>query len=94
MEVDDVQGTRLTSIYILIRVYITMIKYQDSNQLKENGVCFIFQILGHPPMLREAMEGTQARAGTWRQELMLKSWGSAAYWLAPYGLFILLSYRT
>ena len=91
MEVDDVQGTRLTSIYILIRVYITMIKYQDSNQLKENGVCFIFQILGHPPMLREAMEGTQARAGTWRQELMLKSWGSAAYWLAPYGLFILPS---
>ena len=45
-------------------------------------------------MLREAREGTQIRAGTWRQELVLKPWGSAAYWLAPYGLLSLLSYRT
>jgi hypothetical protein len=34
------------------------------------------------------------RAGTLRKELMQKSWRGAAYWLAPYGLFSLLSYRT
>jgi hypothetical protein len=36
----------------------------------------------------------QVRTGTWRQELMQRSWKGAAYRLAPYGLFSLLSYRT
>ena len=43
-------------------------------------------------------EGSQnrnsCRARTWRQELMLRPWRGAAYWLAPHSLFSLLSYRT
>jgi hypothetical protein len=34
------------------------------------------------------------RAGTWRQELMQRSWKNAAYWLASPELLSLLSYRT
>ena len=34
------------------------------------------------------------RAGTWRQELMQRTWRGAAYWLASPGLLSLLSYRT
>jgi hypothetical protein len=34
------------------------------------------------------------RVGTWRQELMQRSWRDAAYWLASPGLLSLLSYRT
>ena len=34
------------------------------------------------------------RAGTWRQELMQRSWRGAAYWLASPGLLSLLAYRT
>jgi len=33
-------------------------------------------------------------AGSWRQELIQKPWRGIAYWLAPHGLFSLLSYRT
>jgi hypothetical protein len=32
------------------------------------------------------------RAGTWRQELIQGPWRGAAYWLAPWGLFSLLSF--
>jgi hypothetical protein len=36
------------------------------------------------------IEGSQGRnsngAGAWRQELMLRPWRNAAYWLAPHGL--------
>ena len=43
-------------------------------------------------------EGSQDRnsnrAGTWRQELMQRSWRNAAYWLAHHDLLKLLYYRT
>ena len=43
-------------------------------------------------------KGSQAwnspRAGTWRQELIQTPWRGAAYWIAPPGMFSLLSYRT
>jgi hypothetical protein len=34
------------------------------------------------------------RGGTWRQELMQRTWRGDAYWLASPGLLSLLSYRT
>jgi hypothetical protein len=34
------------------------------------------------------------RAGTWRQELMQRSWMDVTYWLASPGLLGLLSYRS
>jgi hypothetical protein len=44
------------------------------------------------------IEGSQDRnsnrAGTWRQELMQRPWRGVSYWLALYGLIILLSHRT
>jgi hypothetical protein len=43
-------------------------------------------------------EGSQDRnlnrIKPWKQELMQRPWRSADYWLAPYVLLILLSYRT
>ena len=43
--------------------------------------------------LRECLESQSNRAGTWRHELMQRPWRGAAYWLAPYVLLSLLSYR-
>ena len=44
------------------------------------------------------MEGSQDRNSNsieiWRQELMQRPLRNAAYWLAPYGLLNLISYRT
>jgi hypothetical protein len=44
------------------------------------------------------MEGSQDRntksIEIWRQELMQRPLGNAAYWLVPYGLLNLISYRT
>ena len=45
-------------------------------------------------IIEVSQDGNSNRAGTWRQELMQKPWRGAAYWLAPHGLFSLLSYRT
>jgi hypothetical protein len=53
-------------------------------------VCFILQIAVHHP--RKLLQ--ELRAGTWTQDLMQKTWKSAAHWLAPYGLLDLFSYGT
>ena len=45
---------------------------------------------------KEVRTGTQAgqEAGSRKQELMLRPWRDALYWLASPGLLSLLSYRT
>jgi hypothetical protein len=55
------------------------------NQVGEERVCLAS---------KEVRTGTKNRAGSWRQELMQKTWMGAAYWLASHGLLSLLSYGT
>jgi hypothetical protein len=45
-------------------------------------------------VIKQSQDRNLNRAGTWRQELMQRAWRGAAFWLAPHGLFSLLSYRT
>lgn len=46
---------------------------------------------GHGALLEEVKAGTQQK--TQRQDLKQRPWRSAAYWLAPHGLFSQLTYR-
>jgi hypothetical protein len=45
-------------------------------------------------VLHEGKSGQELNARTQRPELMLRSWRSAAYWLAPRGLLSLVSHPT
>jgi hypothetical protein len=80
----------MTEIFmsVLARVSIAVIKH-NQNQVGEKRACFISQPSGHTLSLRKAKTGSQAR--TYRQGLMQKSWSSAAYCPAPFGLFGLLA---
>jgi hypothetical protein len=53
-----------------------------------------FHITSQFSIIKGSQDRNSSRAGTWRQKLMQRSWGSAAYWLAPHGLLNWLSYRT
>ena len=64
-------------------------KQHDQTQLGEERVCLAYASVHH-----QRKSGQKVRAGTWRQELMQRPWGVAAYWLAPHGLLSLLSYKT
>jgi hypothetical protein len=45
-------------------------------------------------IIEESKDNKSNRARTWMQKLMQRPWRDAAYWLAPYALLILSSYRT
>jgi hypothetical protein len=52
----------------------------------------LFDLEGYSQSLREFRTGSQSR--NLRPEQKQRLWRGAAYWLAPYGLLILLSYIT
>jgi hypothetical protein len=56
----------------------------------------LFTLPDHIPSMEEEQGQEQdrnsSRSGTWRQELMQRPRRSASCWLAPHGLFSLLSY--
>jgi hypothetical protein len=70
-----------------------MVKHHDLKQVGEERV-----YLAYTSVLLFIIEGSQdrnsSRAGTWRQELMLRPRRGAAYSLAPHGLLSLPSYST
>ena len=52
----------------------------------------LFHITDYSPSLRDVRVGTKSR--NLEQELKQRPWKGAAYWLAPHGLLISLSYIT
>jgi hypothetical protein len=65
-----------------------MIKHHEQKQLGKERVYFIWQLVVHHSGKWEL----ELEARTCRQELKQTTWRSSIYWLAPYGLFSLLSY--
>ena len=63
-------------------------KYHSQTQVGERRVYFILERMVHST----GSQGRKLKAGTWRQELKLRPWMTAAYWFAPPGLLSLLSY--
>lgn len=71
---------------VLIRVSIAAMKHHDLKAVWGERV-----YLSYTYTLLFTIEGCQDRnsnkTGTWRQEMILRLWRSAANWLAPRGLF-------
>jgi hypothetical protein len=65
--------------------------YQKANWSKKVYSAYTSTLLF---ITKENQDRNSHRAGTWRQELMQRSWRSAAYWLTFHVLLGLLSYRT
>ena len=87
----------MTFIYfnlVLARVTIAVMKHHDQKQAGEKGFIWLIP-LHHSPLVEEEKSREELKqAGTWRQELMQRSWRNTVYWLIQHGLLSLLSYRT
>jgi hypothetical protein len=83
---------KLLDCVCLTRVSIVATKHSNEMKVGEERV-----YLAYMSTALFIPEGSQdrnsSRAGTWRQELMQRSWRDAAHWLASRGLFSLLSNR-
>jgi hypothetical protein len=76
------------SLSVLVRVYITAQNIMTKKLVgegRERALLFI---------IKGSQDWNSLREGTWRQELMQKSWRVTAYSIASAGLLSLLSYRT
>ena len=76
---------------ILVKVYIPAQNIMTKKQVGEERV-----YSAYTSMLLFITKGSQDRnshrAGTWRQELMQRSWKGAAYWFASPGLLSLVKW--
>ena len=76
--------------------FVSLLMQQNTMTKKQVGKERVY--LPYTSLLLFIIEGSLDRnsneAETWRQELMQGPWRRAAYWLVPYGLLSLLSYRT
>lgn len=67
---------------VLVMVSIAVMIHQL--ELGEERVCSNLQFHSIPHQWEKSEQ--ECRAGMWREEMLQRSWGGAAYSLAPYGL--------
>jgi hypothetical protein len=77
----------LRSLVVLFWVSTAAVKHHD--QVGEEGVYSVYTSISLF-IIEGSQDRNSSRAGTWRQELMQRSWRDAAYWLVPHGLLSLL----
>jgi hypothetical protein len=75
------------------RVTIAVIQHHNQKQAGEERVCLAFASTSLF-ITEGSQDRNSGRVGTWRQELMQRTWWGVVYWFAPRGLLSLLSYKT